>query len=176
MKELINVVLPVSRLSLEDVKKLSKDEIMALVDADLKSVEDRLFLASMIPSDLFDTSLLSNEDQAKLSRAMYENLVPEVNVTRLTLNGTEEYKVPTDNTYGAHMKVDDRCVAVDTLLSKSSKPTNLEVLQNMTLEELATELSLIATWDRKEVNKIKGREKEFFMDWLCSHSLSDSNK
>lgn len=153
MKELIDVVLPVSRISVGDIKKLSKDEIMALVDADIKATEDRLFLASMIPSDLFDTSLLSNEDQAKLSRAMYQNMVPKTST--ITLTGDEEYKVPT---------------------SVSKVPTNYDVIQNMTLEELARELSLIATWDRKEVRKIKDHEYDFFRDWLRSHSLSTSSK
>lgn len=43
--------------------------------------------------------------------------------------------------------------------------TNFERIKNMTKEELAKEIKLIANWDRKELckaNKIEG----FFLDYL----------
>ena len=44
---------------------------------------------------------------------------------------------------------------------------NFERIKNMTREELAAEIKLIANWDRKEKRKAE-KDDEFYLKWLNS--------
>ena len=47
--------------------------------------------------------------------------------------------------------------------------TNFERIKNMTLEELAEEIKLIAKWDRKFVKKAD-KYPQFYLEWLQSET------
>lgn len=57
----------------------------------------------------------------------------------------------------------------------SKNMTNEERLKSMNTKELAHELSLIATWDRKQLNKAKNSIglEEFMEIWLRTDSHSE---
>ncbi|MDY2737111.1 hypothetical protein [Intestinibacter sp.] len=45
--------------------------------------------------------------------------------------------------------------------------TNFEKIKDMTIEELANEIKLIANWDRKEKRKAE-KDENFYINWLKS--------
>lgn len=47
--------------------------------------------------------------------------------------------------------------------------TNFERIKNMSVDELAKELKLIAEWDRSQV-KIARKYPQFYKEWLNSES------
>jgi hypothetical protein len=49
---------------------------------------------------------------------------------------------------------------------------NYERIKNMTVEEMAEEIKLIANWDRKQ-KKIAEQDENFYVNWLNAESKFD---
>lgn len=49
---------------------------------------------------------------------------------------------------------------------------NFERIKQMTKEELAEELRLVANWDKKHKNKAEKSCDNFYLDWLNAESNS----